>query len=86
MKKIGGEKNVADSSSETEMDTSTHNSAKPKTPLTLPVSTNDVDEEKTDAYSDNETIPDTNIEPQIPVINDEIIETGNDTVKNLTEI
>ena len=83
---IGAEKNRADSISEAEMDTSTHNLAKPKTPLTVPVSTNDVDEEQTDAYSDNETIPDTNVEPQIPVINDEIIETGNDTVDNSTDI
>ena len=86
MDEIGAEKNVADSSGEAEMDTSTHNSAKPKTPLTKPVRTNDVDEEQTDAYSDNETIPDTNVEPQIPVINDEIIETGNDTVDNSTDI
>ena len=76
---------MADSSSETKMDTSMHNSAKPKTPLTLPVSTSDVDEEQTDAYSDNETIPDKNVEPQIPVINDKIIETGNDTVEKSTD-
>ena len=62
-----------------------HNSAKPKTPLTLPVSTRDVDEEQTDAYSDNETIPDKDVEPQTPVINDKIIETGNDTVEKSTD-
>ena len=82
---IGAEKNEADSSSETDMDTSTHNLAKPKTPLTLPVSTSDVDKEQTDAYSDNETIPDKDIEPQIPVINDKIIETGNNTVEKSTD-
>ena len=82
---IGAEKTTADSSNVTEMDTSTQNSAKPKTPPPLPVSNDDVDEEQTDAYSDDGTIPDTNVEPQIPVVNDKIIETGNDTVENSTD-
>ena len=82
---IGAEQTTADSSNVTEMDTSMQNSAKPKIPPPLPVSNDDVDQEQTGAYSDDGTIPDTNVEPQSPVVNDKIIHTGKDTVENSTD-
>ena len=82
---IDADRAAADSSSITVMDTSKQNLTETKTPPPLPDSKMDDDEEQTDAYSDDETIPDTNIEPQIPANNDEIVEPGNDAVDKSTD-
>ena len=73
---------VADSSMEIEKDTSRLNLESPKTP----VANLDDDEVKTDAYSDNETIPNTDNDTQIPDVNDKVIDTGNDTVRIPTDL
>ena len=74
-------KEAADSSMEIEQDTSMLNLELPKTP----VANLDDDETKTDAYSDTETIPNTDNDTQIPDVNDKIIVTGNDTVETPTD-
>ena len=71
---------MVDSPCETSKDTSTQNSSDPNPPAHLPNGNEDIDDQQTDAYSDEETIQDINIESQILVVNDEIIKTSNDTV------
>ena len=46
----------------------------------------DDDEVKTDAYSNDETIPNTDDDTQIPDVNDKVIDTGNDTVEIPTDL
>ena len=75
-------KEAADSSMKIEKDTSTLNLESPKTP----VANLDDDEVKTDAYSDDETIPNIDDDTQIPDVNDTFIDTGNDTVKIPTDL
>ena len=77
----GTEKEAADSSMEIEKDTSTQNLESPKTPVA-----NLDDEVKTDAYSDDETIPNTDDDTQIPDVNANVIDTGNDTVETSTDL
>ena len=60
----GAVKEAADSSVETEKDTSMQNLESPKTPVAYLD-----DEVKTDAYSDDETIPNTDVDTQIPDVN-----------------
>ena len=79
-RETGVDQSVADSPCETSKDTSMQNSSDPNPPAHLPNGNEDVDDQQTDAYSDEETIQDINSEFQIPVVNDEIIKTGNDTV------
>ena len=61
-------------------DTSTQNLESPKTPVTYLD-----DEVKTDAYSDDDTIPDIDDVTQIPVANAQVIDTGNDAVESSTD-
>ena len=75
-------KEAADSSMEIEKDTSMLNLESPKTP----VANLDDDDAKTDAYSDAETIPNTDNDTQIPDVNDKVIVTGNDTVEIPTDL
>ena len=75
-------KEAADSSMEIEQDTSMLNLESPKTP----VANLDDDEAKTDAYSDTETIPNTDNDTQIPDVSDKVIVTGNDTVEIPTDL
>ena len=77
----GAVKEVADSSMEIEKDTSTQNLESPKTPVA-----NLDDEVKTDAYSDDETIANTDDDTQIPDINAKVIDTGNDAVETSTNL
>ena len=77
----GAVKEAADSSMEIEKDTSTQNLESPKTPVA-----NLDDEVKTDAYSDDETIPNTDDDTQIPDVNAKVIDTGNDTVETSTNL
>ena len=77
----GAVKEVADSSMEIEKDTSMQNLESPKTPVAY------LDDEiKMDAYSDDETIPNTDDDTQIPDINAKVIDTGNDTVETSTDL
>ena len=80
--KNGTIKEAADSSMEIEKDTSTLNLESPKTP----VANLDDNEVKTDAYSADETIPNTDDDTQIPDVNDKVIDTGNDTVEIPTDL
>ena len=73
---------VADSSMEIEKNTSMLNLKSPKTP----VANLDDNEVKTDAYSDDETIPNRDNDTQIPDVNDKFIDTGNDTVEIPTDL
>ena len=77
----GAVKEVADSSMEIEKDTSMQNLESPKTPVAYLD-----DEVKTDAYSDDETIPNTDDDTQIPDVNAKIIDTGNNTVETSTDL
>ena len=78
---IGAEKEAADSTMDIEKDTSMQNLESPKTPVAYLD-----DESKTDAYNDNEIIPDTVNVTQIPVINAKATDTGNDTVETSTNL
>ena len=76
----GALREEADSSMDIEKDTSTQNLTLPKIPVAY------LDNEvKTDAYSDNETIPDKDNDAQIPVVNVKDTDTGNDTVETSTD-
>ena len=54
--------------------------------MKTPVANLDDNEAKTDAYSDAETIPNTDNDTQIPDVNDKVIVTGNDTVETPTDL
>ena len=69
------------SSIEIEKDTSMQNLESPKTPVA-----NLDDEVKTDAYSDDETIPNTDDDTQIPDVNAKVIDTGNNIVETSTDL
>ena len=77
----GAVKEAADSSMEIEKDTSTQNLESPKTPVAYLD-----DEVKTDAYSDDEPITNTDDDTQIPDVNAKVIDTGNDTVETSTDL
>ena len=70
----GAVSGAADSSMDIEKDTSMQNLISPKTPVTYLD-----DEVKTDAYSDDETIPMKDNDTQIPVVNVKDTDTGEDT-------
>ena len=77
----GDVKEVADSSMEVVKDTSTQNLESPKTPVAY------LDYEvKTDAYSDDDTIPNIDDDTQIPAANAKVIDTGNDAVETSTDL
>ena len=77
----GDIKKVADSSMEVVKDTSTQNLESPQTPVTYLD-----DEVKTDTYSDNDTISDIDDVTQIPVANEQVVDTGNDAVESSTDL
>ena len=77
----GDIKKAADSTMKVVKVTSTQNLESPKTPVTYLD-----DEVKTDAYSDDDTIPDIDNVTQIPVANAQVIDTGNDAVKSSTDL
>ena len=77
----GDIKKAADSSMEVVKDTSTQNLESPKTPVTYLD-----DEVKTDAYSDDDTIPDMDDVTQIPVANAQVVDTGNNAVESSTDL
>ena len=77
----GDIKKAADSSMEVVKDTSMQNLESPKTPVTYLD-----DEVKTDAYSDDDTIPDIDDVTQIPVANAQVVDTGNNTVESSTDL
>ena len=81
----GDDQTAADSLPETQKDTSTQVPSKSDTLAPLQYSNNDADDEKTDAYSEEEPMKDINIEPQIPVTDGNFIEAGNDTVEISTD-
>ena len=62
-------------------DTSTQNLESPKTPVAYLD-----DEVKTDAYSDDDTIPNIDDDTQIPAANVKVIDTGNDAVETSTDL
>ena len=76
----GAVRDAADSSLDIEKDTSTQNLTSPKIPVTYLD-----DEVKTDAYSDDETIPNKDNDAQIPVVNVKDTDTGNDSVEITTD-
>ena len=73
----GTVREAADSSINIEKDTSTRNPTLPETPAAYLD-----DEVKTDAYSDDETIPNIDEDTQIPDITGNANDTGNDTTDN----
>ena len=76
----GAVSEVADSSMEIENNTSTQNLTSSKMPVTYLD-----DEVKTDAYSDDETIPNKDNDAQIPVVNVKDTDTGNNSVEISTD-
>ena len=76
----GAVRDAADSSMDIEKDTSTQNLTSPKIPVTYLD-----DEVKTDAYSDDETIPNKDNDAQIPVVNVKDTDTSNDSVEISTD-
>ena len=71
----------ADSTMEVVKVTSMQNLESPKTPVTYLD-----DEVKTDAYSDDDTIPDIDNVTQIPVANAQVVDTVNEVVESSTDL